>query len=147
MAPLGLISFAALILIAEPSAIVPRYSGEEAEMWTTHQQSPPPCVTAETVDYEYGCDWWYHIESIGAKRSDEDFRLAPILVIDERTKVCPPFPAFDNDGHVSSGIDPDWPAEELCRELYKGAALFPDFYTRTVRFDDGSCVRVGHPDG
>ena len=79
----------------------------------------PPCVPpAISADIKETSRWWFGVDPVtSADAGGMLLRLQPKLIIPEALTVCPPFNAIDNEGRISSGIDPGWTTspQMLCR--------------------------------
>ena len=88
-----------------------------------------------------GMVWWYNITTIPVRNTDLERVLTPRFYVQsvEDAPVCPPYPAVDRDGMISSGIDQDWDEipQNFCADGYprspgyQGANYTSQIYART----------------
>ena len=88
--------------------------------WYWNQQPAPPFEGGP--DYIHGGEWWYKIKPVPVSNTRLQEQLSPWLFVQRSTDgpVCPPYPAVDSDGRMSSGVAPWWQKDpqRLCESGY-----------------------------
>ena len=109
----------------------------DPESWVRDDVIPPACSTKATADAPFGCEWWYRIQSISMDTTPVQLAMQPKLYILPglwEAGICPPLPAFNTAGNVSTGIDPSWgkTPEDACQYQFHEGAEFANVYARTA---------------
>lgn len=111
-------------------------NSDEVNWYWNDKQPPNSCPGCDKVKNKNGADWWNDINGVppNTPANSPKAQLAPKIYTQPANQgpVCPPYPAVNSQGQISSGTDLTWDAtpQNLCSTGYQDFGANSQIYVR-----------------